>query len=362
MIDDLFTFQASENLPGMVWGKWQEELFSKLEEYPMIRDKKGIIIWEEVCHEAIKEVCFKVRKKLILPCDESRWCPVAVKVTHNLCMATAKALWPQKQSSSNLTLSQKFLDIAKRIGDKINGLHTSVRLSFNGSFEDPFVRCDMAANDTGKKDQRFIVTKSHLATSCSSEKSTSSLLAGCRTACIKDVNEVADLNRMWYLACQVFFVVDTIAQTTLDGRNAYSQQLLMTTIGLDAGVASLALEKVVLPPSQGRRRVENLGSRSRFEHTFKRPKGSVCNLTATRKATPTESNLPKPTQPQSTLPKPTTNASLFWNVVWPVLQDDHGWTLICGRRPNNFYACPRGVIRGQPGFSRNRIDFFILFP
>jgi hypothetical protein len=38
------------------------------------------------------------------------------------------------------------------------------------------------------------------------------------------------------------------------------------------------------------------------------------------------------------------------------LKDELGWHLEKGTRPHDFYACPKGVVRGE-GF-KNRVDFF----
>ena len=348
-MDNLYAFECGEYLPRMMWMKWNE-LHSVLDENRGIKDKKGKVIWDELRCEAIEEICFKVRDKVVLPCDASRWCPIAIEVTQNLCVATAKTLWAQKKSSSTELLSQQFLKIAKKAADEIKGQPTPSRLAFNKDFEDLFVFDELGAESTAEKAERIIVTKRiHFAGGYEIDKSAAPLLIGCRSAFDESQDQREVIHTTWYLARQVFFLVDAIAQFALVGESAYSRELLLTTIGLDAQTASLALDKVVIPP-----------------------RGSQVENNDYPRYIPTKQQAIKPSQPREGLGDSSTkskvadrsekeNSSLFWNIIWPVLKDEHGWTLSHGTRPQDFFACPRNVVKGKNGF-RNRVDYFDSVP
>jgi hypothetical protein len=339
-VDEHFTFQCIENLPRVVWGKWSE-LFSVLEKNSMVQDRNGTVIWDELCRESMEEICFEVRKKIVLPFDESRWCPIAVEVTQNLCVATAKSLWSQGKSTSVEMLSQEFLEIAKKAAHEITGQALSARLAFNNDFEDLFVFDEPGLKDIVGKGEQIVVTKKTLAVGDESDKSVSPVLIGVRTACDDSKDHREDIHTTWYLARQVFFLVDTMAQFAL--ASAYSRELLVTNIGLDVRTASLAVAKAVVP-RRGSRMDENkyLRYKAMKQTGNKLRKGEA---TKSKGATPNEK----------------TNSALFWNIIWPELKDEQGWTLIHGNRPHDFYACPRDVVRGQAGF-RNRIDYFDSVP
>ena len=338
VMDDLYTFQCSEYLPQMTWVNWKE-FVSVLDENRVIKDEKGNIIWDELCCEAIEEICFLVRDKIVLPCDSSRWCPIAVEVTQNLCVATAKSLWARNKGSSSEMLSQQFLEIAKKAADEIKDKATPSRLAFNKDFEDLFVFDELGSESIAAKPEHIIVTKRN---PFGGDNSASPLLIGCRSAFDEGQEQREVIHTTWYLARQVFFLVDAIAQVALEGESNYSRELLLTTIGLDAQTASLALDKVVIPPRC--RQVDN-NDYPRY------------NPTKQQKSKPRKASVEGSTKSKGADRIEKENSSLFWNIIWPALKDEHGWTLVHGTRPNDFFACPRGVIKGKNGF-RNRIDYF----
>jgi hypothetical protein len=346
-LDEHYTFQCHENLPSTVWGKWPELLLI-LHKNALVHDKDGNVIWDELCREAMEEICFEVCQKIVLPFDESRWCPIAIEVTHKLCVAAAESLWSREESSSLEALSRQFLTIAKKAADEINGPVTLVRLAFDKDFQDLFVFDEPGSEKIVREGERIVVTKrNYPAVGQASDNNVSAELIG-RWEPLSDSGDQRQvIHKTWYLARQVFFLVDSIAQFALEGESTYSRDRLLETIGLDSQTASLALDKAVLPRRGWRSDDKHYPRHKSAKERKHKPEKVGAAIAPKAKATQT--------------PEQRGISTFFWAIVWHALKDEHGWTLIHGNRPNDFYACPPGVIRGQNGF-RNRIHYFDSVP
>lgn len=349
-VDDLFSFQCKESLPDLEWNRWSE-LFTLLAHQKTLKDQKGNNLWDELYHEAAEEICYGVSDIILLPLEECRWCPVAVELTQNLCLASAMAFWSPKRDQTRALykkLSQQFISLAKKAADEIVNNTDLDRLAFDCDFADVFVFEKQGSESRAAKGEKIVVTKQSGSTfEGESNESTPPVLIACPTALVEKKDFAGSIHSVWYLARQVFFVVEAIAQFVFDGDEAYSRDQLLQTIGLDSGTASIALDKDVLPRCTTRLKPP------RKEKKEKETKS------------PTEQKIKKlhkkASAPQTAKKTEKANSALFWNVIWPVLKDENGWTLQHGNRPNDFYAMPRGVIRGGKGV-QSRIHFFDSVP
>lgn len=326
--------QSTDSLSRMRWGRWTE-LLVVLDKYPVMLDKSNKYVRTALEQESVEEICFEVANKLPMPLDESRWCPLAIDLTYALCTVTARTLW---QNLDRRALAEIFFSISLRAADEIRNPLDLSRLAFPSSFSDAFVsRLEPQLYGTvwiaPESVAKVVVTKRHPVNVGGHPPNATDILLGCSAPLNIVVHQRENIHRMWYLARQVYVVIDSLAQVALP---AFSRDHLLRLLGIETKVMQAVLEKDSVETQK------SLGAQT----TIRRNKQSqnrekVTTVKSQKKIGP---------------PKERTNNKLFWEIIWTCLRDKFGWQLEHGNRPNDFYALPPGVARGK-GF-RTRIDFF----
>ncbi len=328
-------------LSQMRWGRWTE-LFAFLEKYPTLLDKHKKNLSTALEQEGVEEICFEVSEKLAMPLDESRWCSVAIELTHALCTATAKAVW---QNLDRRALAVNFVVAAAKAAQEIKNPRDLSRLAFNLRFQDPFVSCPESEIIGAIKIKTETVTKVVVTKNASwnvgdNQAEATDMLMGYKTAMDVAANQMDMIQTTWYLARQVYFVVSVISQVALKDEPSFSPHHLLHILGIDTLVGQAAVKCDVVPQESTLVAPKPERIRKQIQRTQKK---ESCKALKKKAA-----------------PKERVNNNLFWQIVWSTLKDEHGWQLEHGNRPNDFYALPPGVARGK-GF-RNRVDFFDSVP
>lgn len=327
---DVILAQCNANISEICWGKWPD-LFAILDECPTMTDTKGKKIRIELEKEAVEEICFKVSDRLVMPLDESRWCPVANELMYTLCNATARTLW---QNLDRKDLAQTFIRSAAEAAKEIRNPADSGRLAFDPLFDDHFVsRVEADVKTKTKHRSKVVVTKAE--TQLLNRDAATSLM-GQTTSIDVSGSKLEMIQTTWYLARQVMFVVDALSGVALGGEPTYSREQLLEKLGIDSKVCEAALNAEILPPKRRKAPSSKATPKARREGRVKADGSGL-------------------SKKQGGPPKEKVNNLLFWQIIWSTLKD-LGWNLEHGNRPNDFYACPPGVARGK-GF-RSRVDFF----
>ena len=314
--------QCDLYIPRMRWRGWTE-LFSLLDKHPTTIDRQGKNLRNELDREAIEEICFDVLGKLSRPLDDSRWCPIAVKLTETLCKEIARTRW---QNHDRKLLAEAFIRETVEAADEIRTTQNTSRLAFGLGFVDPFLS---AENSHAARSSKLVVTRNQRAPSIETKATTGRVMAhlmGHAMPIDKVTVKSGTIQTDWYIARQVYLVAATLSEEALADEPSFSQGKLLACLGIDPDIGAAVLAEPT--PS-----IEN--------------KWPVLKSKA------------KP-KPKPDARKEKVNSPLFWNIVWPSLKDENGWNLEKGNRDNDFYACPPGVARGK-GF-KNRVDFFDSVP
>lgn len=326
--------QSTDSLSRMRWGRWTE-LFAVLDSYPMMLDKSNKNLRMALDQEGVEETSFAVADKLPMPLHESRWCPLAIDLTYALCTVTARTLW---QNLDRHTLAEIYVSLALRASAEIRNPLDLSRLAFPVGFSDPFVT-SLESQPNGpawialERGAKVLVTTRNTGNVGGHAPNTTEILMGCQSPLNIVPNQAENVQRIWYLARQVYVIIDSLAQLALP---AFSRDHLQRLLGIQTTVIQDVLIKDSIETQNALRSQTTVR-----RHKQNQNRDKVTTVKSQKKIGPQRERV---------------NNILFWGIIWTCLTDKIGWRLEHGNRPNDFYFLPPGVARGK-GF-RNRVDFF----
>ncbi|CAJ1952524.1 unnamed protein product [Cylindrotheca closterium] len=325
-------------LEGLKWLEWKD-LIVALTRLKNIEDANRKNLYAALEREIIDELCYERNGRIITsPMQETFWCGLAMDLTRDLCVATAKELW--QTESDKKSLMQTYTKLAKdAVRNVLTGQHTESLAfvpNFNGDCtgvaEDEMrklnpIRSLAIANEESSGEVLSVLTKSDTITPL---EDANKKLAAIPRALTLDSN--AGVNSSWYICWQVLRVVDSFARKYLK-RSTYSLADLIGQMGI-GDETSVIMEDVLTKYAEKR--------------AAKKPKASFSSPGKPKKKRRKKSGSPGGVA--------VAKAAFFWHVSWKCLKDKCGWRLEHGNRPGDFYAFPPGVTR-KGGF-KNRVHFF----
>mmetsp|Transcript_13805 Transcript_13805/g.33421 ORF Transcript_13805/g.33421 Transcript_13805/m.33421 type:complete len:1310 (-) Transcript_13805:736-4665(-) len=328
----------SKSLEGLKWSKWKD-LIVVLSRLQDVEDANGKNLYAALEREIVDELCYEKNDRIITsPMQETFWCGLAMTLTKDLCITTAKEIWQEEGDKTSLV--QVYAQLAKDAVRKVlAGQHTE-SLAFVPSFkgvctgvgEDEIrklnpMRSLAMTNGENNGEVLSVLTQSDAITPL--EDANKQLVAIPRALAVDSNVEV---NSSWYICWQVLQVVDSFARKYLKG-STYSLAGISSQIGIGGGTRVI-MEAALAGYAQKRaakKRKASFLSPQKPKKKRRKTSGSPGGVSVARKV-------------------------FFWNVIWSCLKEVCGWRLEHGRRPGDFYAFPPGVSRG--GGSKNRVHFF----
>ena len=373
-------------------------------------DKNGRDIKKAFEDEMIEEVSFTVRKRLLMPLNESMWCPLSRDLYTGVCqrlfvnmiredfkdnLDRQRSLYDHLSSLTQDTLRKlstciqtggkelhqitftsgenEHKRISKHEYEKFQNsnihptffsMHSTVPKGLlAGLLEYKLLVDDLQAIGTPlliRSDFKVALPDHVIVSELSSETSSGlSRFAGMPRNAELIHSKALQVNESWYALWQVLYVVHSIASEYLDA-SVYDIKIFCNNFGFDGRKVASLIETGILKQQL------HLHKKTRAARQGERRSSRASNATSRRGKGKTKQNSKKQRTKKAKAPssslggKRMYDSKLFWGIVWKILSSDLGWTIERGNRVQDFYVFPPGVSRSA-GF-RNRVDFFDSVP
>lgn len=360
-INRILVDQCSAWINTVEWKSWGA-LFEALGGDPTLADSKGVSFMKSISDEAIEEVCYALRLKLVHPMDESTYCGVARSLICRLCQATARHTSAWVGSDADHTALYKiFVVEANRAAESI--------LKEN--------KLDDLAIESKDILKRYVLEDSNLIKKLNKKRKGAKVLMVSkgkdyiRPAALP-INRASGgftLHTQWYLCRQVIFIVNIFAAEFLgEEASLRLNDQLCCDFKIEDEARNYLLDHPIKTDdkddfvflSSARTEKDLKGNQLKWDeeiyHDLEAANARALYEAGVRVTT----KMQKSKQQRRRLHAATGtgchrgSSLVFWGLLWPSLER-MGWFIQNGNRPNDFYFFPAGVTR-QNG--RNRFDFF----
>lgn len=325
-----------KSLLKLNWSEWNG-LIVALSRLQDVEDANGKKLHAALEREIVDELSYDRTERIVTsPMQETHWCALAMSLTKDLCVATAKEIW--QKNCDKKSLVEVYTQLARDAVRKILAGQGRETLTFVPSFKGD---CTGVAEDEIRK------VNAVRSITISNGQNTGEVLSGLTPSdtisTLEDVNKElvaiprafalnsnVEVNSAWYICWQVLNLVDSFARKYLK-RSTYSLAGLSGQIGINVEtkmIMEAALAKYVQKRAAKKRKAS---FSTPGKPKKKRKKNPASGSSVARKA-------------------------FFWNVIWKCLKDNCGWRLERGNRPGDFSAFPPGVTRKNG--NKNRVHFF----
>lgn len=320
-------------ISNLKWSKWKE-LIVVLSRLRDVKDVNGKSLYGAFEREIVSELCYNMGDHRIKsPMVEGLWCSLAMSLTRELCIATAKEIWERENDKDSLM--RVYVQLAS---DAVKSIMTCRNLeslcfvpNFKGGYtglpEDEMQKLkSIRASGEGKIGEVLsLIQQSDNIKPLGTDKHITAIPRPW------GVDLTVQVNRSWYICWQVLYLVESFAQAYLKG-STYTLTGICDQIGIGTdtrGIMEAAIVKrIEARKCQAKKRKNLLSSPCKRERKRRKMSASPGGFSARQK--------------------------FFWFVTWKCLEE-LGWRREHGNRPGDFYAFPPGVTRKN---GSNRTHFF----
>ena len=347
--------QCAANVQKLDWKSWGT-LMDLLEKHPNLVDGKGLNVRSKFRAEVTEDICYGASSSLICPCNEEVWCDAATTLTHDLCFIIARDRWNHETRSCPSDLHEAIVKRVVKASKEIRSEQSVEALRFDTDIWKRYV-----LNNRGSiaKESRGTSCLLVLADDCKGPEKrlpVPYVLKGNLSMSAARVQ--GRIHKPWYLARQVLFLADVLAQRYLADKSSYSFDTLRESIGLTPEEASMFFKRDIELDLESScfygtdfDDIYSTGNKlvDKFEERAIRQRSENKEDKVKKK---------KKKKKQRTGAAPVKRL-LFWDVLINGLKK-LGWDIEKGNRDHDWYLLPPGVQRGK-GF-KPRIDFFDSAP
>ncbi|KAL3910313.1 MAG: hypothetical protein SGILL_007741, partial [Bacillariaceae sp.] len=347
--------QCKEHTEKLEWSSWPL-LFQLLRENTDLLDQEGQNLLKKLQVEAIEEVSFELSTSLLFPFREDTWCGVARALMQDLCVAVAKEKWNdsinKKENESRLMVA--FTTLASNAVHEILSTTNVDSLSLSRDCWKRYNLCSAETlKDQPRKTEYVMAYNDNLTVDTGNIVPTPLVSNG--YAPKEPILRRLHVN--WYICRQVLFVVDVFAEKYLGTLATECANVVRRESRISPDVVDLYLKEKLFPEKDSSSIHYFYGAD--FEKTYRF--GNQCQIpTANTSERRKRSRSRKRTASVSRREGTPRGSKLVFTHVLVKGLEKLGWTMDTGNRPQDFYLCPPGVIRG--GGFKPRVDFFDSIP
>ena len=344
--------QCIENAKKLDWASWPL-IMDLLDKNPNLVDKRGLNVRSKFHDEVTEDICYGICSTLFCPCNDSIWCDLASKLTHELCYGIARHAWDHDKINSSTNLCEALIQKALEASNAIRSQEIE-KLKF-----DTKAWMRYALNNRGgiSKEPRGTKCVMTLADDCKwPEKRLPKPVILRGNSAVEQMGISKIVHKPWYLVRQIIFLVDTFAKKYLADDKSYSLEILCQKLGVSSEFTSLFLKRDIELDFEssiffGKEFLSIYSVGNRINPISIRERAIAKRIAAGKKQRKASATAGVTRTPVRKL--------LFWDVLVKGLQK-LGWNIDRGNRSNDWYVLPPGVARGK-GF-KNRVDFFDSAP